>query len=152
DVASVAYTLADGRPLLRDVSLSVSAGERVALIGANGAGKSTLLRIVMGEFLPDAGAVARDGSLGMMPQFVTGATVSELLLSVAQPLIRDAAARLAHAEAVMNEQGTTQSQMAFASAVAAWGEVGGYDIGVLWDVCTVAALGIPFEQCRDRAL
>lgn len=33
DVASVTYTLADGRPLLRDVSLAVSGGERVALIG-----------------------------------------------------------------------------------------------------------------------
>ena len=54
DVASVTYTLADGRPLLRDVSLAVSGGERVALIGANGAGKSTLLRIVTGELSPDS--------------------------------------------------------------------------------------------------
>ncbi|RCS62086.1 ATP-binding cassette domain-containing protein [Microbacterium sp. JB110] len=152
DVASVAYTLADGRSLLRDVSLSLGAGERVAVIGANGAGKSTLLRIVTGELSPDSGAVTRDGSLGVMRQFVTGATVSELLLSVAQPVIRDAAARLARSEAVMNERGTTQSQMAFASAVAAWGEVGGYDTEVLWDVCTVAALGVPFDRCRDRSL
>jgi ATPase subunit of ABC transporter with duplicated ATPase domains len=152
DVASVAYTLTDGRPLLRDVSLSLGAGERVAVIGANGAGKSTLLRIVTGELSPDSGAVTRDGSLGVMRQFVTGTTVSELLLSVAQPVIRDAAARLARSETVMNEQGTTQSQMAYASAVAAWGEVGGYDAEVLWDVCTVAALGVPFDRCRDRSL
>src|SRR5699024_8748574 len=135
DLAGVAYTLSDGRPLLRDVSLSVGAGERVALIGANGAGKSTLLQIMTGELSPGSGAVARDGSLGVMGQFVTGRTVSEVLLSVAQPMIRDAAARLAHAEAVMNEQGTTRSQMAFASAVTAWGEAGGYDAEVLWDVC-----------------
>ena len=152
NLASVTYALAGGRPLLRDVSLAVSAGERVALIGANGAGKSTLLRIVTGELSPDFGAVTRDGSLGVMRQFITGATVSELLLSVAQPVIRDAAAQLTRAEAVMNERGTTQSQMAFASAVAAWGEVGGYDVEVLWDICTVAALGVSFKQCRDRAL
>src|SRR5699024_2429465 len=136
DVASVAYTLADGRSLLRDVSLGLRAGERVAVIGANGAGKSTLLQIVTGELSPDSGAVTRDGSLGVMRQFVTGATVSELLLSVAQPVIRDAAARLARSEAMMNERGTTQSQMAYATAVAAWGEVCGYDAEVLWDVCT----------------
>lgn len=152
DVASVAYTLADGRPLLRDVSLRLGAGERVAIIGANGAGKSTLLRIVTGALSPDFGAVARNGSLGVMHQFISGATVSELLLSVAQPVVRDAAVRLARAEAVMNERGTAQSQMAFASAVATWGEVGGYDAEVLWDVCTVAALGVPFERCRDRSL
>lgn len=152
DVASVTYTLADGRPLLRDVSLAVGAGERVALIGANGAGKSTLLRIVTGELSPESGAVTRDGSLGVMRQFVTGATVGELLLSVSPPVIRDAATRLVRAEVVMNELATTQSQMAFAAAVAAWGEVGGYDAEVLWDVCTVAALGVPFERCRDRAL
>ncbi|MBP2317680.1 ATPase subunit of ABC transporter with duplicated ATPase domains [Nesterenkonia lacusekhoensis] len=74
------------------------------------------------------------------------------MLSVAQPVVRDAAVRLARAEAVMNERGTAQSQMAFASAVATWGEVGGYDAEVLWDVCTVAALGVPFERCRDRSL
>ncbi|MFC6383519.1 ATP-binding cassette domain-containing protein, partial [Nesterenkonia lacusekhoensis] len=75
DVASVAYTLADGRPLLRDVSLRLGAGERVAIIGANGAGKSTLLRIVTGALSPDFGAVARNGSLGVMHQFISGATV-----------------------------------------------------------------------------
>src|SRR5690625_951220 len=152
DVASVAYTLADGRSLLRDVSLGLRAGERVAVIGANGAGKSTLLQIVTGELPPDSGAVTRDGSLGVMRQFVTGATVSELLLSVAQPVIRDAAARLARSEAMMNERGTTESQMAYASAGAACGEGGGYDAGVLWDVCTVAALGVPFDRCRHRSL
>lgn len=152
DVASVAYTLADGRPLLSDASFSVGQGERVALIGANGAGKSTLLHIITKELVPDTGSVSRVGALGVLRQFITGATVSELLLSVAQPVIRDAAAQLARSEAMMKEQGTTQSQMAYASAVAAWGEVGGYDAEVLWDVCTVAALGMTFEGCRHRAL
>jgi ATP-binding cassette subfamily F protein uup len=44
-----------GSPLFRDLSMSVAAGERAALIGRNGAGKSTLLKVLAGEVDPDAG-------------------------------------------------------------------------------------------------
>lgn len=152
DVASVAYALADGRPLLSDVSFSVGQGERVALIGANGAGKTTLLRIITKELAPGAGSVAHSGALGVMRQFISGGTVRDLLLSVAPPAIREAATRYTRAEAAMVERGTMESQMAFAAAVTAWGDAGGYDFEVLWDACAVAALGVPFEQCDDRAL
>lgn len=46
-----------GAPALRDVSLGVAAGERVALLGHNGAGKSTLMKIVLGLIAADAGTV-----------------------------------------------------------------------------------------------
>src|SRR5579872_4401494 len=45
-----------GTPLLADVELSVSAGERLCLIGRNGSGKSTLLKIVAGIIKPDHGS------------------------------------------------------------------------------------------------
>ncbi len=45
------------REVLRDVSLGVARGERVAIIGPNGIGKSTLLKIAMGELAADAGSV-----------------------------------------------------------------------------------------------
>jgi branched-chain amino acid transport system ATP-binding protein len=48
--------------ILYDVSLSVAAGEVVALVGSNGAGKSTLLNAVCGILRPTAGAVRLDGT------------------------------------------------------------------------------------------
>jgi len=50
-----------GRPVLRDVTLGIARGERVALIGPNGAGKSTLLRVVTGLLPPAAGTVQLAG-------------------------------------------------------------------------------------------
>jgi cobalt/nickel transport system ATP-binding protein len=51
----------DGRPVLRDVSFAVEAGERVVLLGSNGCGKSTLLRLLDGLLTPTAGTVTFEG-------------------------------------------------------------------------------------------
>jgi branched-chain amino acid transport system ATP-binding protein len=48
-------------PVLRDVSIKISAGEIVALIGANGAGKSTLLNTIMGMVNLAGGDIRLDG-------------------------------------------------------------------------------------------
>lgn len=53
---SVRYPGADA-PALRDLSLEIGAGERVAIIGPSGAGKSTILRLAAGLALPDSGTV-----------------------------------------------------------------------------------------------
>ena len=59
-----------GRQLFDDVSLTLQAGERVAIVGPNGAGKSTLLKIILGHEEPDAGEVTliRGTTLGYLPQ------------------------------------------------------------------------------------
>ena len=51
---------------LRDVSFSLVAGDRVALIGANGAGKTTLLRTIAGIYEPVQGQVVTRGRISPM--------------------------------------------------------------------------------------
>src|SRR4051794_37722172 len=48
-----------GRPLFDDASLTLSTGDRVAVVGLNGSGKSTLLRMLAGAAEPEAGTVRR---------------------------------------------------------------------------------------------
>ncbi|PWE34344.1 ABC transporter ATP-binding protein [Maritimibacter sp. 55A14] len=51
-----------GREVLRDLSLAVAGGERVALLGHNGAGKSTLLKLILGLTRPGAGRIRVAGA------------------------------------------------------------------------------------------
>ncbi len=51
------------RTIVRDLSLTVMRGDRLALLGPNGAGKSTLLALILGTLAPDAGRVRRGTNL-----------------------------------------------------------------------------------------
>ncbi|MEQ9640207.1 MAG: ABC transporter ATP-binding protein [Alphaproteobacteria bacterium] len=51
----------NGGDVLRDVSLDIEAGSRIAIVGPNGAGKSTLLHLLLGLARPHAGRVLADG-------------------------------------------------------------------------------------------
>jgi ATPase subunit of ABC transporter with duplicated ATPase domains len=154
DLNAVSFTLPDGRVLLDDVSFRVGDGAKAALVGANGSGKTTLLRVIAGDVDPHGGAVTRTGGLGVMRQFVAQSStdVRDLLLSVAPPRVRTAAAGLDSAELAMMEHDDEPTQMAYAHALAEWADAGGYESEVLWDVCTTAALGVPYERCRWRQL
>ena len=152
EAQSVSYTLAGGQPLLRDISFHVSPQERVAVIGANGAGKTTLLRILAGERPPDTGTVACNGSIGVMRQFVNSGTVQELLLSVAPPTLQKVATRLRYIEQAVANTGSIDQQIEYASTLAAWEERGGYDLEVLWNMCTTDSLGMTFQECWNRPI
>jgi ATPase subunit of ABC transporter with duplicated ATPase domains len=156
EIAHVSHVLPDGRVLLDDVGFRIGEGTIAALVGPNGAGKTTLLRLVAGDLQPQDGTVAASGGLGVMRQFIgTGGRhglrmVRDLLLSVSAPRVRAAAARLDAAELTMMERDDEPAQLRYAAALAEWGEAGGYEAEVHWDACCVAALGIPYEQCRWR--
>ena len=67
EAASFGY---GGHPVLREVSMTLAPGDRVALLGANGTGKSTLMRGIAGRIAPGAGAVERspDAKIGYFAQ------------------------------------------------------------------------------------
>jgi ATPase subunit of ABC transporter with duplicated ATPase domains len=154
EVAHVSHALPDGRVLLDDVSFRVGDGMIAALVGPNGAGKTTLIRLAAGDLVPQSGSVTSSGGLGVMRQFVGGirdeSTVRDLLLSISPPRVREAAARLDAAELAMMERDDEPTQLRYATALAEWGDAGGYDAEVHWDSCCTAALGVPYERCRWR--
>jgi ABC transport system ATP-binding/permease protein len=48
----------DGKVILRDFSIKIQRGDRVAFVGPNGVGKTTLLRMLMGQEAPDSGTIS----------------------------------------------------------------------------------------------
>jgi ATPase subunit of ABC transporter with duplicated ATPase domains len=154
EAAHLEYYLPDGRVLLGDASFRVGEGAVVALVGANGAGKTTLLRMIAGELQPHGGTVTVSGGLGVMPQFVGSvrdeSTVRDLLVSVAQPRIREAAKAVDEAEHLIMTVDDEAAQMKYAQALSDWAEVQGYEAETLWDICTMAALGVPYDKAQFR--
>lgn len=88
NLSDVSHGYGDRR-LLERISLVITAGEHVAVVGENGAGKSTLLRILAGLEAPDEGAVVIQGRVGYLAQthglpesFTVGAAVDASLASL----------------------------------------------------------------------
>ena len=91
----------DIRPLLDGVSLGVSEGDRIGIVGRNGSGKSTLMKIIAGIEEPDAGRVtktnaARIGILSQIDTAKANATVGDVVIGnrekhewASDPLIRE---------------------------------------------------------------
>ena len=62
EVRGLSYTYANGIPALAGVSLTITSGESVAVVGANGAGKSTLLLLLTGLLEAEAGSIRIAGT------------------------------------------------------------------------------------------
>jgi len=97
--------------LFSDVSLQVSAGRRIAIVGANGTGKTTLLEIITGDQQADTGSVAkgRDVVIGYLRQEVAetrGHTVLAEVMAGAGK-ITGIGRRMRHIEQEMAELGAS---------------------------------------------
>jgi ATP-binding cassette, subfamily F, member 3 len=116
-----------GRMLFEDVSLQVNRGDRIGLVGPNGAGKSTLFCLLLGDALPDSGAIVveKNATIGFLPQETAAAgdeTVLELALAISPELV--------HAQTVIkrHESGDGSDDAAYHNALHVFDEYGGWEL------------------------
>ncbi len=108
------------RPVIRDVSLDLSRGEVVALLGPNGSGKTTCFYVIAGLVAPDGGEVVIDGrdvtalpmyrrarlGIGYLPQEVSifrGLTVEDNILAILEIAEPDRIKRHERLEELLSE-------------------------------------------------
>jgi subfamily B ATP-binding cassette protein MsbA len=77
DYGVVSFAYGDGLPALRDVTISVQRGQKVALVGPSGAGKSTILNLLPRFYDVTGGSVSVDG------QDIRDVTISSLRHAIA---------------------------------------------------------------------
>ena len=73
----VSFGYGAARGVIRDLTLDIAPGERVALVGHSGAGKSTLINLLLGFFAPEQGRILIDG------QDIAGVTQESLRQQIA---------------------------------------------------------------------
>lgn len=81
-IRQLSYIHPDREPLFRDISFSLLAGEKAALIGHNGSGKSTLLQLLAGNLSPFSGEIHCDTTPYLVPQHFgqyDGQTIAQAL-------------------------------------------------------------------------
>jgi ATPase subunit of ABC transporter with duplicated ATPase domains len=71
-------------------------------------------------------------------------------VSVARPGIRQAARAVDEAELAMMTRDDEAAQLAYAQALSDWAQARGYEAETVWDMCTTAALGVPYEKAQWR--
>jgi ATPase subunit of ABC transporter with duplicated ATPase domains len=133
--------------VLQDVSVSITAGTRLGVVGPNGIGKSTLLRILAGVEAPDGGAVERTPAtttVGWLPQeadAVPGETLAAYLAR--RTGVAEASAALDAATAAMG--GDEASIQAYSDALDRFLALGGDDLDARAGA-VLAQVGLPADR------
>jgi ATP-binding cassette, subfamily F, member 3 len=115
-----------GVPVLEDLSLELSAGARLGVVGENGSGKSTVLRLIAGLLRPESGSVhvARGARVVHVPQIPepagSGTSLESALALV--PGLAGLRATIARLEADPGDG------LQYAEAIAGYAELGGYEL------------------------
>ena len=146
DVSGASYFLADGRILLDNVSFRVGDGAKAAIIGLNGGGKTTLLNLIAGILTPESGTISRSGELRFMRQKLgadvdDATSVEDVLASLCSHRLQEAIAKVRALELRLMDDDSEAVQLEYAQALVDFGDAGGYDELIRWDVCCANALG-----------
>ncbi|NLZ70416.1 MAG: ABC-F family ATP-binding cassette domain-containing protein [Clostridiaceae bacterium] len=136
-----------GRPVLRNINLTLNAGERLAVIGDNGSGKTTLLRLIAGLETPSAGSCAVAGGVivGYLPQDISNVSreLGDPRITAIEHRLRELEQLMAHAtpcgtnDPIAITPGTNASRAAasdlntvlaeYDRVLARYEQLGGYD-------------------------
>jgi macrolide transport system ATP-binding/permease protein len=144
-------------PVLKGVSFTLNAGERIGLVGANGVGKSTLLKILTGDLRADEGSItlAAGARLGYLVQVIVAAEGQTFgdMIAAAQSHVRALEGQMR----ALEDDLTRVSGDALTAALAAYGEVseqfehaGGYQAEAQAEA-VLTGLGVGHLP-RDRTL
>ncbi|QEQ96339.1 ABC transporter ATP-binding protein [Neptunomonas concharum] len=114
DIEDVHFGYEDGTEVLKGISLSIEAGQKIALVGASGGGKSTLVQVLLGLYTPQSGQIR-----------FNGVPVERIGLSV----VRDNVATVLQHPALFN--GSIRSNLCMGRA---------FSDEQLWDALTTAQL------------
>ena len=122
--------------VLKDVNLTLQAGQRMGLVGVNGSGKSTLFRLINGDMAPDSGAISlvkgmRVGMLTQDADIQSELTIQQELERVFEP-VRQMEARIRQMEHEMAEkhgdpETFDQLSRAYSRLVDRFEDAGGYE-------------------------
>ncbi|MEU7457719.1 ABC-F family ATP-binding cassette domain-containing protein [Streptosporangium roseum] len=146
-VRATSVTVTRGsRRILNDVSITVSARSRVAVVGENGRGKTTLLHVLAGLIAPDEGTVHRAGTIGLARQELSARDGETVATLTSEALAASLAALGALEEATLAmTEGDPTADDRYAAALDAATRLDAWDAERRIDVA-LEALG----ACTDR--
>ena len=146
------------RTLLRDVTFTISAGERWGIVGRNGAGKTTLFRLITGELEPSGGSIARvDGlriaMLDQLRDFGSARTVWDAAATGYHDVLTLEAelARQEHRLASLGDAVTESDLSRYGHDQERFAHAGGYEFRARVDA-VLQGLGFDAAESRTRPL